>query len=357
MPTPRKDKNGLYRVRWTDRQGKRRETTAKTYQGAVEKYQEKIAARVSGREVEPLKGRVTVGRWCERWLSSYALHTPGTRKMGVTHCKIIVDTLGSRRLSSLKPDDVREWVGQLHDRGYSQSYIYALHNRLSQILGDAVHDGYLARNPCSRRTSPGAAKTVPYVITTEQVWALYDGMPEQCRSAVLLGAFAGLRIAEAAGLRRQDVDLDSGIIRPTVQYGGVPLKTAESKASIPIPLELAGLLRDDLEQVPGWAMVVPGQLGQGISPSRIEVHFKRARAAVEGLPTETLRFHDLRHYYASLLIQQGLDVKRVQQRLRHSSAKITLDTYGHLFEDDGEATRSAIGAAMRRPAPSPGVNG
>lgn len=354
MPTPKKDKNGLYRVRWTDAHGKRRETTAKTYQGALEKYQEKIAAKVSGKEIEPLKGRVTVEKWCERWLASYALNSPGTRKMGITHVKVIVKTLGRKPLSKVDPDTVRQWVAELHRQGYSHSYIYALHNRLSQILGEAVHDGYLSRNPCSRRTSPGGAKTVPYVITTEQVWALYDAMPEQCRSAVLLGAFAGLRIAEAAGLRRQDVDLESGVIRPTVQYGGVPLKTADSKASIPIPLELADVLRENLEPVPGWTMVVPGQLGQGISPTSIEVHFRRARATVEGLPTDKLRFHDLRHYYASLLIQQGLDVKRVQQRLRHSSAKITLDTYGHLFEDDGEATRSAIGSAMRRPVPRRG---
>lgn len=138
---------------------------------------------------------------------------------------------------------------------------------------------------------------------------------------------------------------------------GAPLQSAESKASTPMPLELASIRRENLEHVPGWAMVVPGQLGQGISTSRIEVHSKRARAKAEGLPTEALRFHDLRHYYGSRLIQQGPDVKRVQQRLRHSTAKITLDTYEHLFEDDGEATRSPIGAAMRRPTPSLGYMG
>lgn len=348
MPTPKRDKNGLYRVRWTDSTGKRRETTAKTYQGALELYQEKISDKYTGREIEPLKGRVTVERWCERWLRSYALDSPGTRKMGVTHCKIIVETLGNRRLSSLAPDDIREWLGELKARGYSQSYIYAVYRRLSQILGDAQHDGYITRNPCSRRTSPKPAKSVPYVLTTDQVWSLYDGMPPQSRSAVLLGAFAGLRIAEAAGLRRQDVDLENGVLRPTVQYQGAPLKTAESRTSVPIPPDLANLLRENLAELPGWTMVVPGRLGNGISPSQIEVHFRRARAGVAGLPVDKVRFHDLRHYYASLLISQGLDVKRVQQRLRHASAKVTLDLYGHLFQDDGEATRFAVGAAFRQ---------
>jgi integrase len=68
---------------------------------------------------------------------------------------------------------------------------------------------------------------------------------------------------------------------------------------------------------------------------------RTARKAVEGLP-EGFRFHDLRHYYASLLIASGADVKVVQARLRHRSAKTTLDTYGHLWPDRDDATRTAV---------------
>lgn len=69
---------------------------------------------------------------------------------------------------------------------------------------------------------------------------------------------------------------------------------------------------------------------------------------------EGFRFHDLRHYYASLLIASGLDVKVVQARLRHASAKTTLDTYGHLWPDSDDSTRAAIAAviAARREAPA-----
>ena len=72
---------------------------------------------------------------------------------------------------------------------------------------------------------------------------------------------------------------------------------------------------------------------------------RAARSTVEGLP-EGFRFHDLRHYYASLLISKGLDVKVVQARLRHASAKTTLDTYGHLWPDSDETTRAAISGVM-----------
>ncbi|MEK8228736.1 tyrosine-type recombinase/integrase [Oerskovia sp. M15] len=69
-----------------------------------------------------------------------------------------------------------------------------------------------------------------------------------------------------------------------------------------------------------------------------------ARAAA-GLPEE-FRFHDLRHYFASLLIAAGADVKVVQARLRHASAKTTLDTYAHLWPDTEEATRAAVAEVL-----------
>jgi integrase len=66
---------------------------------------------------------------------------------------------------------------------------------------------------------------------------------------------------------------------------------------------------------------------------------------VPGLPA-AFRFHDLRHYLASLLIASGADVKVVQARLRHASARTTLDTYGHLWPDSDDSTRAAIEAVM-----------
>ena len=71
-----------------------------------------------------------------------------------------------------------------------------------------------------------------------------------------------------------------------------------------------------------------------------------ARAKVPGLPQD-FRFHDLRHYLASMLIASGADVKVVQARLRHASARTTLDTYAHLWPDSEESTRSAIDAVMQ----------
>jgi integrase len=115
----------------------------------------------------------------------------------------------------------------------------ALRARLSQLYADAVHDGIAVRNPCSRRTSPGAGEQRPFVATTDQVWALYDAMPEHIAVAVLLGAFVGLRTAEVCGLRVNDVDFMRGIVSPVVQWPAEPLKTDSSRTPVPIPSELA----------------------------------------------------------------------------------------------------------------------
>jgi integrase len=101
--------------------------------------------------------------------------------------------------------------------GRADSYVHALHARISQLFSDAVHDGIVPRNPCSRRTSPGAGSQTPYVATTAQVWALHDAVPAGIRPAILLGAHAGLRLAEAAALRPADVDFMRGVITPTIQ--------------------------------------------------------------------------------------------------------------------------------------------
>lgn len=93
--------------------------------------------------------------------------------------------LAGMLLSTVRPSHVKAWTVRLRMEGKqgsdgtpgppATSYVYACHARLAQIVSDAVHDGIIPRSPCSRRTSPGQGKQLPYVATTEQLWALYDG--------------------------------------------------------------------------------------------------------------------------------------------------------------------------------------
>jgi integrase len=160
-------------------------------------------------------------------------------------------------------------------------------------------------------------------------------------SAVLLGAFAGLRISEVCALRVDDVDFTRGIVHPKRQWPDRPLKTAGSDQPIPVPRELTLLLAASVKAYPGEYMVNDPVAGTRCAPWTIERAIRAIRSEVEGLP-EGFTFHDLRHYLASLLIASGADIKTVQARMRHASASTTLDTYGHLMPDADQSTRTAI---------------
>jgi hypothetical protein len=175
------------------------------------------SAIVSGTHVAPRDAQLTVQQWCDLWIEGYKVNREGTVRAARTHIRQIVAEFGGMPLTAVRPSQVKAWVARLRAEGMEPSYVYALHSRLSQICSDAVHDGVLGRNPCSRRTAPPMGKPKVYASTTEQVWAIHDAVPDHLRVAVLLGAFAGLRVAEVSALRVSDVDFARGVVRPKQQ--------------------------------------------------------------------------------------------------------------------------------------------
>ncbi|MGH3498152.1 MAG: tyrosine-type recombinase/integrase [Nocardioidaceae bacterium] len=338
--------NGKWRARYRDDAG---DEHARHFERKIDAQQwidEQTSRLLTGTHVAPRLARLTIGEWCDTWLEGYRGNRASTVRQAETHIKRIKDGFGSMLLGSVRPSHVRAWCVQLAAEGLEDSYVYALHARLAQIFADAVHDGLVARSPCSRRTSPPAGKQRPYVCTTEQVWALHDTMPERLRAAVLLGAFAGLRDAEVCGLRVSDIDFMRGVINPAVQHPALPLKTEASRAALPIPPSLALALSAHVAQWSAEGFVLVNEWGDQLAPWTLQRAVRSAREKVPGLPPD-FRFHDLRHYLASMLIASGADVKVVQARLRHASAKTTLDTYAHLWPDSDESTRTAIDAVMQ----------
>jgi integrase len=300
--------------------------------------QEADAAR--GTYIDPRAARVTIGEWVQAvWLPGYERHRLSTVRQARTHIRQIEAEFGGMAFGAVRPSHVRSWTARLLAEGYAPSYVYALHGRLGQIFSDAVHDGVVPRSPVGRRTSPGLGKPRPYVATTAQIWALHDAMPAQLRPAILLGAFAGLRLAEVCALRVADVDFMRGVIYPAIQWPGVELKTEMSRTAIPIPASMALELSAVVRSPDNGTLL-------GAPPWTLDRTFRAVRGRVEGLP-EGFRFHDLRHYFASLLIASGADVKTVQSRLRHASASTTLDVYGHMFPDRDESTRAAVEAVFK----------
>lgn len=350
-PKARNGRGQRWRARWVDADGHECSKAFPTKTAAQDHVDGVSAALVRGDYIRPADAALTMEQWCEHWLEAYEVHRPSTVRQAKTHVKRIVATFGDHRVSEVRPTMVRSWIASMQGEGLAASTIYALHSRLAHIMADAVHDGVLQRSPCSRRTSPPMGKAKVYVATTEQVWALHDEMPEQLRPAILLGAFAGLRLGEVCGLRVEDVDFMRGAVTPRFQSGGAPLKTDGSESTVPIPRDLALILSESVRTW-GTGHVVTNGFGGPVRDFQVQRAVRDVRGRVPGLP-EAFTFHDTRHHYASLLIAGGADIKMVQARMRHESARVTLDTYGHLMDSGDDATRDLVGGAMRSRVGSP----
>ena len=164
---------------------------------------------------------------------------------------------------------------------------------------------------------------------------------------IVVAAGTGMRQGEVFGLtvdrvdflrRTVTVDRQLTTIAGREPFFGPP-KTAASLRVIPLPRVVLESLAQHLSLFPTEGLLFTNSEGAALRRSAFGTTWRRAttNAGLTGL-----RFHDLRHYYASLLIRHGESVKTVQVRLGHASAAETLDTYSHLWPDSDDRTREAV---------------
>ena len=215
-------------------------------------------------------------------------------------------------------------------------------------------------------------------ISTEAVGGLVDAIEDRYRALVVLGAGTGLRQGEAFGvelahvdfLRRSLVVRQQFVVMPGHEPKIAPPKTAGSYRTVPLPRVVVDALAVHVAEFPPADVEVEDITGpepvrrpvrllfvtRGGRPLRrtsfSALVWQPARTRA-GLP-DSVTFHDLRHYYASLLIRHNESVKVVQARLGHASAAETLDTYSHLWPDSEDRTRLAVDSVLGadRPADS-----
>jgi integrase len=204
------------------------------------------------------------------------------------------------------------------------------------------------------------------VLEPEQILDLVEAVPNRYRALIVAGAGLGLRPGELFGLTvdrveflRHQVRVDQQLLR--VRGEGVQLssrlKTKSSYRSMPLADNVAQAIAAHLERYgphPELNLVFTNEWGKPIQQHPFAMTFEHARvkasipAWIRGDEVEAPTPHDLRHFYASLLIRSGASIKVVQARLGHASAKVTLDTYGHLFADEEDRTRQAVESILTR---------
>ncbi len=323
-------------------------------------------ARVTGTFVDPVLARLTVGEWTTRWLEGQTHIKPSTfeRYAGIIR-KHIDPAWATVTLSNVSHGDVQAWVARL-TATQSPSSVRKIHRVLSLILDMAVKDGRLARNVAEKVNLPRPIKHERRYLTHSQVEYLahacgYPADPskhssydtrtnEMYRLVVLFLAYTGVRFGEMAALKVKRLDLTrrrAAIVESVTPVQGKGLVWGTPKSHQRREVSIPSFLVDDLaDRVNGRE---PDDLVFGgirnDQPLRVSTFRSAFCAAAASIGVPDLHPHELRHTAASLAIASGADVKVVQKMLGHASATMTLDTYGHLFEDRLDEVAAAMDAA------------
>lgn len=362
MASIAKRPDGRWRARYRDQAGREHARHFDRKLDAQRWLNEVTAAIVTGQYVDPRAGQVTFQEYAEAW-RAVQVHRPTTQAHTETTLRRhAYPAFGNRPLASVLPSDVQTWVTYLGKGDPARerpplaaTTVGVAHSIVSSVFRAAVRDRKVVANPCEGTRLPKAETRQVTPLATEQVLSLADAMPADLRALVTLAAGSGMRQGECFGLTVDRVDFLRRLVtvdRQLVTVPGrepflAPPKTRASVRTIPIPQVVVDALAQHLAEHsrPASGHVFVDPLGKPIRRTGFSERAWRPAVAASSAPAGT-GFHELRHYYASLLIRHGESVKTVQARLGHASATETLDTYSHLWPDSDDRTREAVEAVL-----------
>lgn len=270
--------------------------------------------------------------------------------------KRILPYIGNVNLMDLRPDRIQRFYNYLQKEKHLSPHAVAVtHKTLRVAMNHAVNLRLISRNPCSGTTPPKAEQVEMKFYDDRQVRSLLKTAKESADNFYALYYIAihtGMRQAELIGLKWEDIDwsLSTLQVRRQIRHfrgaGYVFLEPKSKSGTRTIMLGKQALealrnhkreqerLIDSVGQ--DWTdlnLVFPSSAGTPLTASNIRRDFRKL-LAVSGLPK--IRFHDLRHTAASLMLNHGIPVLIVSKRLGHAKASITLDVYGHLIPSQQE---------------------
>jgi integrase len=357
----RKQGTGRWQIRYRDPSGTerarnyRRKADAEKFLVAVE------ADKLRGTWTDPRLGKITVGEWLPTWEASRVHLRPSTR-VGTESLlrNHVLPYFGARRLGSVTPTDAQGFVAHLEEKSLAASTIRQAYLLVAGLFASALDSDLIVRTPCRNTKLPPKSQTEMRFLNAEEVADVANAIDDQYHALVLTAAYTGCRFGELAGLRVRRLDLlrrsltvAEALSDVQGQVSLAPPKTAAARRQVALPKFLSDELARHLAKWPpgfeGFVFSAP----EGGPLRRTNFRRRTWLPAVRASVGQPLRFHDLRHSHAAMLIAQGEHPKVIQLRLGHSSIEVTLDTYGHLFEGLDEAAVERLDAAfLRTPADS-----
>ncbi|MGB4892451.1 MAG: site-specific integrase [Propionicimonas sp.] len=353
VPAKAKATAAAWRARFVDDAGKEHAKHFARKRDVQTWLDAQTTATVTGTYVVPNAGKVTFREYAESWRTSQVFRPSTAALVELALRKRVYPVIGTKALSAISKTTIQTLVASLNET-YAPATVVVTYSYVSTVLKDAVENRRIARTPCVGIKLPQIVKKRVEPRTTDQVQAAATAAGDRLRAAVLLAAGTGMRRGEVFGLTADRVRFLERKIIVDRQLVGVrtgspvfgPPKTASSVREIPLPTSVAEALAEHIEQHP------PGPAGLLFTTShghawRWTTLGDVWRARMTAAKLDGFDFHELRHYYASLLIRYGESVKTVQARLGHKSAEETLNTYSHLWPDSDDRSRDAVDAALR----------
>lgn len=345
-------KGKRYRVRYRTPQGRQTDKRGFTTKKAAEAWASTVeVSKLRGEYIAPSAGRVTIDELYDQWLDEQIHLKPSSlERYEQSWNNQVAPEWGGVPVADVDTADVQSWVARLTRRKLSPSTVRKAHHLLSMILDDAVRDRCVAHNAAVGVSLPRLTSDEPVFLTSDQVLALADNS-KHGRLAVLTLGFTGLRWGEMAAMkvkrwdgerRRLTVAEAVSEINGTLTWG--PPKSHAAR-TVPVPGFLAAELEKAVEGKGPDDLLFPTRGGRVMRNKNARRDWFDA-AVREALPGMSVTPHDLRHSAASIAIRSGANVKAVQRMLGHASAAMTLDIYGHLFEDDLDDVATAIDAGV-----------
>jgi integrase len=287
----------------------------------------------------------TFGEFAAGWLERYALRVRASTLARVRDVLPHLDAFRSIALDEIRPAAVEDHVALLARRAPRQAEL-AL-RVLKQVLANAKERGHLVDEGVFRVKAPRRDQPEMRFLEWDEVEELAANTVAPYGNLVLLAALTGLRQGELFALRGRNVDLDAMTVqveRGAYQGELVPVKTRPSRRRVDLSSTAARVLRRQL------LARKPNELGLVFTSPRGELlnddNFRHRvfRPAVQRTGLTGLRFHDLRHTYAALMVAAGAHPKYLQAQMGHSSIRVTLDLYGHLYPDANRGVLESLDA-------------
>lgn len=348
----------------------RKSIYGKTQREVREKLRAATSSVDDGTYFEP--ERITLEQWLEEWLSTYTNDLkPLTLDAYQRQMRLnVIPYLGKAQLAALTAPQIQRLYNDLqrgrNRKALSAKTIKNLHAILHRSLKQAVTIGYIRTNPADAVVVPRVIKSEIKPLEGDEVGAFMVAVEnEEFRLVFLVDLYTGMRQGEVLGLTWDCVDFRRRqiIVKKQLQQGKVkgspyyfaPLKNNKTRVLTVAPTVMSYLQEQRANQAeqrlaagPLWdrtgqvytdsdctklctdcKLVFTNGLGRHLAINTVYKHFKRVVAKI-GL--DATRFHDLRHSFATASLENGDDIKTVQEALGHATASFTLDIYGHASE-------------------------